>query len=112
MMVSANIGRMDLQVIIESSTETRDSQSNEIIYTWSTFATVWAERLRNTISDELFEADQQVAKTKYRLRIRWMAGINETMRLNIGGEYNYISGIEEWGRKSYLILTTERRDNT
>jgi SPP1 family predicted phage head-tail adaptor len=111
MIASANVGRMDLQVIIETPTETNDSETNEPTSSWATFATVWAERLRNTVSDETFEADQQVAKKKYKLRIRWMSGITEKMRVNIGGEYNYISNVEEWGRKSYLILTTEKRDN-
>jgi SPP1 family predicted phage head-tail adaptor len=111
MIASANVGRMDLQVVIETPTETNDAETNEPISSWATFATVWAERLRNTVSDETFEQDQQVAKKKYKLRIRWTSGITEKMRVNIGGEYNYISGVEEWGRKSYLILTTEKRDN-
>ena len=111
MIVAANVGRMDLQVIIEQPTVTRDGETNEPVTTWSTLYTVWSERLRNTMSDESMEADQQVAKKKYKLRIRWQSGITEKMRVNIGGEYNYISGIEEWGRKSYLILTTEKRDN-
>jgi len=110
-LISASIGRMDLQVIIEQATFTNDATTNEPAATWTTLATVWAERLRNTVSDESFEQDQQVAKKKYKLRIRWIAGINEKMRINIGGELNYITGVEEWGRKSYLIITTEKRDN-
>ena len=110
-LISANIGRMDVHLIIEQATFANDATTNEPVATWATFATVWAERLRNTVSDEVFEQDQQVAKTKTKLRIRWMTGITEKMRINIGGDYHYINSIEEWGRKSYLIISTEKRDN-
>lgn len=111
MIIGASIGKMDLRVIIESATTSSNSSTNEPEETWSTFHTCWAERLRNTFSDEVVEGDQKTARTYMKLRIRWVAGITEQMRLNVDGAYHYIKGIEEWGRKSYLIITTEKRDN-
>lgn len=116
-----NIGAMDTRITIQERTVTGDSVTNEDVETWEDFATCWAELkpISRSVGDtvnpgqgqsiELFEADQQVAKDMLRLKIRFIAGLDETMRIVIDGTYHYIKGIEEWGRKSYIVLLTESR---
>lgn len=111
MIRGGNIGRMDTQLLIESATVTRDSVTGEELSTWATFATVWAEKLRQPASSEQIEADQQVAKKTARWKIRHLDGVLDTMRINRSSEISYISGIEEVDRKKFLILTVEKRDN-
>jgi len=110
MIRGGNIGRMDTQIIIESSIITREPVTGEQVHTWSTFATVWAEKMRMPISNEVIEADQQVARKVSKWKVRSLA-VTETMRVNRGGEISYISGIEEIDRNKFLVLTTEKRDN-
>lgn len=111
MIRGGHVGRMDTQIIIEQPTVVANSVTNEQNITWSTYATVWAEKLRMPASTEQVEADQVVANKTARYKIRHTDGVLETFRINRDGEVMYISGIEEVDRKCFLILTVQRRDN-
>lgn len=111
MIKGGNIGHMDTQLLIESYTATKDSVTGEDVKSWTTYATVWAQKLRLPASTEVIEADQQVAKKTARWKIRYLAGVTEQMRINRSSEISYISGIEEVDREKFLILTVEKRDN-
>jgi SPP1 family predicted phage head-tail adaptor len=104
------IGEMDRRVVIQTVSNTKDAETNANVPTYSTYATVWAKRLRQN-SNENFEAKQQNAVKTQRYFIRYATGINERMLLVDGAETFKISGIEQGQeRKSYLILTVEKRD--
>ena len=109
MMGAVRFSEMDTQLIIESSTTEKDAVTNEPEETWSTHATIWGKEL--SASKEGTEARQQVALTWKTYQIRRDATITETMRINKNSVYYYISGIEDFGRQGFMIITAEKRDN-
>jgi len=108
------IGRKDVRIQIQSRTSTKDAVTNEPLYTYTTFAHVWAEEL-GMPSGEKYEASQQVATNASRFRIRHShtvaSSLNETCRIIRGSDTFEISKIEPIGRKSEILITAERRDN-
>lgn len=100
---------MDTKIIIESATTIKDAVTNEPEETWSTHSIVWGKEL--SASRDATEARQQVALTTKTYKIRRDATITERMRINKGGVYYYINGIEDFGRQGYMIITAEKRDN-
>lgn len=104
------VGKLDTPLIIEQAIITREPVTGEQIKTWEMFASVWGEKVKMPISNEVIEADQQTAKKVSKWRIRHIA-VTEVMRVNRNGEISYISGIEEIDRNKFLIITTEKRDN-
>lgn len=104
-----NIADLDKKFIVEQATETRQAVTNEVVITWSTFQTVWGKWINN--SNEKFEADQSVALQDSKILIRYLSGLTEQMRINDGGVYHYIKGIDEVDRKVTMLVKTEKRDN-
>jgi SPP1 family predicted phage head-tail adaptor len=105
-----NVGKLDRRIVIHYSSETADADTNEPVKTYSTLATVWAQRLTNA-SVEKFEADQQVALQTVRYRVRYRSDVAETMRIVDNGVVFEILGIEQVDRKSSMILSAQLRDN-
>lgn len=104
-----DIAELDKKVIIEQPTYSNDSLTNEQIDSWSTFATVWAKC--DDVTNEKFEADQEVAVGDSQWMIRWVSGLTEKMRINDGGVYHYIKGIKTTDRNVTIQFRTEKRDN-
>jgi len=105
-----NIADLDKKFIIETPTYTNNATTNErTISAWSTYATVWGKWLAN--SNEKFEADQSVAINDGKILIRWLSGLAENMRVNDGGVYHYIKGIDQTDRNVTQLIKTEKRDN-
>lgn len=104
-----NIAELDKKFIIETPSYSNNSVTNERVKSWTTYSTVWGKWLQN--SNERFEADQSVAVNDGRIVIRWLSGLQETMRINDGGVYHYIKGVDLTDRNVTMTLKTERRDN-
>ena len=121
MISSQNVGARDTKYLIQSLSVSKDSLTNDYVQLWSDYASVWGENLKplrtgvkdqESRGDEVFESDQQVAKTIITVRIKYMAGILPTWRMILDGtDIYYITGVDIEGRKSYLIITAERRDD-
>lgn len=110
MMGAVNFSGMDTPIIIESASVTNHAETNEPVKVWATHATLWGKQL-GPQSKEAIEASQPVAVATVRYMIRRLATITETMRINKNSVYYYISGIEDFGRQGYMIITAEKRDN-
>lgn len=108
------IGRKDVRLILQYRTMTKHAVTNEPIYTYTTFAHVWAEEL-GPVSNERFEASQQVAQSVSRFRTRWshtlQSYLSEGSRAVRGTDTFHVNNIETIGRKSEYVITAERRDN-
>lgn len=104
-----HIAELDRKFIVEQPTKSGQAVTNEKIITWSTLTSVWGKWVTN--SDETNEADQNVAKTNGKILIRYLSGLTEQMRINDGGVYHYIKGIDEVDRKVTMLVKTEKRDN-
>lgn len=105
-----NIADLDKKFIIETPTTSIDPVTNEkYISAWNTYATVWGKWMEN--SNDKFEADQQVNIQDGKIVIRFTDGVSPTMRVNDGGEYHYIKGIDLVDRRITMLLKTEKRNN-
>lgn len=104
-----NIADLDKRFIIETPSYSNNAVTNERVKTWTTYATVWGKWVTN--SAEKFEADQSVAVNENKILIRWLSGLTETMRINDGGVYHYIKGIDMNDRNITMLIKTEKRDN-
>ena len=91
-------GKMDRLITIEQATSTRDTVG-DAVPTWSTFATVWARKVRSR-GTEQFKAERETAEREIRLEIRYLAGLDETMRIRFDGQIFDIEDLEEIGRRA------------
>lgn len=134
-----NIGELDVRLKVQSWTSAKDPVSNDDIKTYADLKTIWVKEL-GPKSRETFEARQEVAidETRFFARSRTVFGlltadnsnitadnanitadnylgvvkiIDESMRVIRGGETFYIKGIEGSGRRGWVIITAEKRDN-
>jgi SPP1 family predicted phage head-tail adaptor len=105
-----SFSEFDTQITIESATTVKNSVTNEPEQTWSTLKTIKAKEL-GPASREGIEASQQVALSTVRYKIYRDTALTEIMRINKNNVYFYISGIQDFGRQGFMILTAEKRDN-
>lgn len=113
MLKGYNPGRMDQRITLLQPTKSNDATTNAETITYSSAGNVRAERIfRN--SSERYEANQQVGVTVEEFRIRDYSSIytiTQQWRFYWNGTTYNIRGIEKTGRRQYLILTGEMRDN-
>ena len=110
MMGAVNFSGMDTLLTVQSSTVTKHAITNEPEETWSNLKTIKAKEL-GPASKEGYEANQQVALSTVKWMIRRDTSLTEKMRVIRSSAYYYISGIQDFGRQGYMILTAENRDN-
>lgn len=100
-------GALDRQITIEQATVTRDATDGSEVLTWSTWATVWAQVLESATSggDESMRDSVAAYGRPTKVRVRWRAGIEPTMRLNLGsGRLLQITGTAAIGRREYVEM--------
>lgn len=73
-------GRLDKRVTIQQASEAKNA-SHEIIKTWSTLATVWAN-VQPLKGSEVFEAQKVNASSTIKFTIRPRSDITSTMRIS------------------------------
>lgn len=100
--------RMDRKITIESATETLNT-ANELIKTWSTFASVWAKKTDTGGSEKFNGAVVAMMSTNF--EIRYLSGLTEKMRIKYDGGIYSIIGIVEIGRREGQLIKTEKQDH-
>lgn len=103
-----NAGRMDRRITIQNYTVQRDSW-NHPRQTWTTLHTVWAHK-REVVLREQTELQQRVGYTRTHFKIRYVSGIDTTMRVEYDNQHYYVIGVKELGRQEGLELITELRE--
>jgi SPP1 family predicted phage head-tail adaptor len=98
-------GPLDTLVTIEQRSVVRDAYGAEV-NTWVTFATVWAG-FEDYGSSERLRADEVQAQRQTRVTLRWVAGLNEAMRIVGGGRTLQIKGMAEIRRQRGWQLLCE-----
>jgi len=94
---------MDRRITIQSVTRTQNS-FGEMIETWATWATVWAQ-VNHKAGREKTEADAVRADADVEFLIRYRSGLLPTMRIVYESNNYDISSIAEIGRRDgYRIL--------
>lgn len=104
-------GQLTHLISIEKPTSTQDAVYGEPITTWTLFATAWAKR-EDLTGRELFLANQTSAQMTTRFTIRYVAGLDEKMRiLSNDRTYDIVSLSDPDGRRVKLVILTARQAN-
>jgi SPP1 family predicted phage head-tail adaptor len=99
-------GELRERVIVEQSSESRN-QMGEAIATWSTFTTVWAS-VQGVTARELLLAGQQQTEISHRVRLRFLVGLTQQMRLSWRGRtLEIISILEHENRSVHELICQE-----
>jgi SPP1 family predicted phage head-tail adaptor len=72
-------GRLRDRVTIQAASETRNA-IGEVVQTWNTYAERWAS-VEGLSSREVLLSGQQQSEVTHRVRMRYVAGLTQQMRL-------------------------------
>jgi SPP1 family predicted phage head-tail adaptor len=100
---------LDRKIEIQSITPVKNNFGEEAI-TWTHFAYAWAS-VNYKGGREGFYARQVVATGEVVFKIRYIAGITETMKIIYDGKKFDIRNIAESGRRDMLEITATSHDN-
>ena len=101
-----NIGRLDRKIVIESKTTTTN-EVGEPVSTWSTYHTAFAA-VQRVGGSEVEEASKTTATRKVKFKLRYYAGIDETMRVLYDSSYYDITEIQELDRQGIWIYANKK----
>ena len=93
-------GRLDRRIAIKRRTVTQSASGEEQV-TWTTVATVWAEKIENR-GTERFSAQQYVGHAVRTFRFRWSTTVAEVTtkhRVTFDGRDFDITDVREVGRR-------------
>ena len=96
------IGNLRHQISIEQATESFDG-NGELISTWTTFATVWAE-ITPLTGREYWSARQINAETTGKIRTRYISGLTPKMRVKFGTRIFNITGLSNIEERNEEIV--------
>jgi len=99
-----NIGKMDRRIAIERVT--RVKVAGEVVPTWTTLATVWAEVVQQT-AGEFFTGYGEAETGSVIFRVRYRPGITTKDRVTYDGAAYDLKEITEIGRRDALELRGE-----
>ena len=104
-------GRLRHCFYIEEVSELEDTYG-DVVETWTTFAVVRGS-FRFLRGTELFAAQQITAETTAEIRIRYISGLNEKMRIRDRDEVfniTYIDNVARMGRELRILVSIGLRD--
>lgn len=96
-------GDLDRRVTLLHRTLTKDTQTGEQKESWSSYATVWAQKL-DLRGREFFAGQQMRYELTTTFRIRYRTDVAVTDRLTWNGLTYSIHGLSEIGRKVGIEL--------
>ncbi len=96
-------GNLRHLITIQQPVETQ-SDSGELVTTWSDFATVYGaiSHLRGT-EQYIAPAQQVTGSGDYKIKIRYIAGITIKMRVKFGDRIFQITAINNWDERNREI---------
>lgn len=99
-------GRLRERVTVQQASETRNALG-ETLQTWSTYSTIWAS-VEGVSSRESLLAGQQEIAISHRVRMRWLDGLTQNMRLRWRNRtLDIISILERDNRREHELLCQE-----
>ena len=87
-----NIGDLRQRITIQQASITPNTNGFEV-ETWTDFKTVWAN-VSNLFGREYYSAAQVNQESTVKFTIRYLAGLNENMRISFNGSYYNITFID------------------
>jgi len=101
-----NIGRLDRKIVIQVQNFATNA-IGEYTTTWDTFHNAFAN-VQRVSGTETVDADQVTATNKVKFKIRYFAGINESMRIVYNSNYYDILEIQELDREALWLTATRK----
>ena len=103
-------GKLDRRIILQSFAV--GTSGDPTAGTWTTEATVWAERLDAKGTERATGSVVEAAEASQAYRIRFRSDIDPTWRVNDGGELWHIAAVSPGGRgrDRELLLLVSRLD--
>jgi SPP1 family predicted phage head-tail adaptor len=99
-------GKLRERVTVQRATETRN-RLGEATQTWSEYAERWAS-VEGLSSREVLQSGQQQTEVTHRVRMRYLDGMTQNMRLLWRGRVLEISSLlEHANRTEHELLCTE-----
>ena len=95
-------GKLDQRVTLQRRVFTQDAAGQEVIV-WTDVATRWAQ-VQALRGREFFAAAQVQQEQSVKVRLRYLAGIDSTMRLVWQGRNHDITGVIPVGRNEMLEI--------
>ena len=99
--------RFTFEIVIQQTTETQDAYG-ELDDTWSTYATVWADKIEGK-GAERYSAAKETAFSPVVFMIRTDSGVTEKMRISYDSKIYDIISVDKIGRRM-MNLVTELRE--
>jgi SPP1 family predicted phage head-tail adaptor len=91
-------GKLRERVTVQQATENRNSLG-ETVLSWATYAERWAS-VEGVSSREALETGQQDVQLTHRVRLRYLPGLTQQMRLSWRGRVLEIVSLLEYGNRS------------
>lgn len=99
-------GRLRERVTVQQASESRNALG-ETVQTWGTYATVWASVEGVSSRESLYAGQQQIA-ISHRVRLRYLNGLTQSMRLVWRGRtLEIVSLLEHNNRSEHELLCQE-----
>lgn len=99
-------GRLRERVTVQQASETRNALG-ETVLSWSTYAERWAS-VEGVSSRESLSYGQQQIDVTHRVRMRYLSGLTQSMRLQWRGRtLEIISLLEHGNRSEHELLCQE-----
>lgn len=95
-------GKLRERVTVQQATETRNA-IGETVLAWSTYATVWAS-VEGVSSREALDAGKIDVQISHRVRMRYLSGVTQNMRLSWRDRTLEIVSLLEYGNRSEHVL--------
>lgn len=105
---------LDSRVTIEQKSVTQDATYGTEVITWALLATVWAE-VRDGLPSRSESVRQGLtqARDQVRVRMRYRADVDSSMRIRLGDRVlQIVGGPAEIGRREYMELMCETYSTT
>jgi len=97
------------EITIEGTTLTADDSGGQTEGAWTEVGTVWAY-IRSSADREAIFADRKEEFVKHEIRIRYIEGIDATMRVRLGDRIFQIqSVVNEDERNEFLLMRTHEK---
>jgi SPP1 family predicted phage head-tail adaptor len=95
-------GKLRERVTVQQATESRNA-IGETVLAWSTYDTVWAS-VEGVSSREALDAGKIDIQISHRVRMRYLSGITQNMRLSWRDRTLEIVSLLEYGNRSEHVL--------
>lgn len=95
-------GKLRERVTVQQASEARNA-IGETVLSWSTYATVWAS-VDGVSSREALDSGKIDVQISHRVRMRYLSGLTQNMRLSWRGRTLDIVSLLEYGNRSEHVL--------